>query len=201
MRTISTTLYSFSELSDAAKQKAIANFRAEGLDDQWYDSVFEDAKTIAGLMGIEIDDIFFSGFASQGDGASFTGRYEFAEDSVNAVKQHAPLDTKLHEIAEALVAVQAKVSNSLRSRISTKGRYSHSGTMDFDFSFADEDTVSPDLFNEVEETLKSSLRGFADWIYKQLETDYDALNEDEAIIERIVDQEAEFCDDGSIYSA
>jgi hypothetical protein len=39
------------------------------MDYEWYTSVYDDATEIARLMGIEIKDIGFSGFSSQGDGA------------------------------------------------------------------------------------------------------------------------------------
>ena len=48
MKTICTTVYSFSELSEEAKQKALENLYDLNVDYEWWDGVYEDAKN-AGL--------------------------------------------------------------------------------------------------------------------------------------------------------
>ena len=68
-----TDVYKFSELDKSAKETAMQNWREGHLDYEWWDFVFEDATEIGKLMGIDIDQIYFSGFASQGDGACFEG--------------------------------------------------------------------------------------------------------------------------------
>ena len=78
MKTKTINVYSFDELSEQAKEKAREWFRAGTLDYEWWDGVFEDAKRVGALIGIGIDDIRFSGFWSQGDGASLSGTYTYA---------------------------------------------------------------------------------------------------------------------------
>ncbi|MBJ6915417.1 antitoxin of toxin-antitoxin stability system, partial [Vibrio cholerae] len=83
---IETTVYRLDELSDAAKDKARAWYREGGFDYDWYDSVYEDFQQIAEILGIRFKTrtvrlmgggtrqeprIAFTGFWSQGDGASF----------------------------------------------------------------------------------------------------------------------------------
>ena len=77
MRTETINVYQFNELSDSQKQSVFDNWRINGPDYEWWDCIYDDAKTIAALMGIEIKDIYFSGFSSQGDGACFTGNYAY----------------------------------------------------------------------------------------------------------------------------
>ena len=48
------TVFQFSELSDKAKDKARDWFRQFALDPEWWDSVYEDAKTV-GLIITEFD--------------------------------------------------------------------------------------------------------------------------------------------------
>ena len=50
MKTITTTVYEFDELSDDAKEKAREWYRAGALDYDWWDAVYEDARQ----AGIEI---------------------------------------------------------------------------------------------------------------------------------------------------
>ena len=46
MRTVRTKVYKFNELSDTAKQTAIEKLYDINVDCDWFDSVYEDAKTI-----------------------------------------------------------------------------------------------------------------------------------------------------------
>lgn len=71
MRVLETKVYTFDELSEEAKEKAIENYRyleVELFD--WYDPIYDMFKdTYSDLF--EITNIYFSGFCSQGDGAMF----------------------------------------------------------------------------------------------------------------------------------
>lgn len=56
MRDITFKVYQFSELSEEAKQKAIENCREFALEDQWYEFIYEDAKTIGlEITGFDLD--------------------------------------------------------------------------------------------------------------------------------------------------
>ena len=59
----------YSELSPEAQKIAHENYQPEF----WDNCVIEDAKEQGRLRGFEIDKIYYSGFWSQGDGASWTG--------------------------------------------------------------------------------------------------------------------------------
>lgn len=86
MRIIETTVYKFEELSEPAKEKAREWYRyATNCDfvDFHAASAIEDFCEIASKIGFSIDsdDVHWSGFWSQGDGASFTGYFVLAECS------------------------------------------------------------------------------------------------------------------------
>jgi len=66
------TEFSYQELSAKAQERARQWF-SESLDYEWWDGVYENAKADGPERGFEIEDIRFSGFWSQGDGASWTG--------------------------------------------------------------------------------------------------------------------------------
>jgi hypothetical protein len=44
------------------------------LNYEWYEFVYENFKTDCNAVGVIVHDIHFSGFGSQGDGATFSGR-------------------------------------------------------------------------------------------------------------------------------
>ena len=62
METREYKVYTFDELSALGKEKALEKFREHNLDYEWWDCVYEDAKEVGSLMGIEIGNIYFSGF-------------------------------------------------------------------------------------------------------------------------------------------
>lgn len=212
MRTIETTLYTFDELDESAKERAREWYRrGYEYDTEWYEFVYDDTNAIAEIIGIQIDTvavplmdgskrykpaISFSGFYSQGDGACFTGRYEYAKGSCKNIRSHAPLDTELHRIADELQAIQKRHFYKLYSRITQSGNYCHARTMSvetfWDYS-ADE---YPSL--EVQYEVEQLIRDFADWIYKQLQGEYEYQNSDEAIEESILANEYEFTENGDL---
>lgn len=195
MRIIETKAYQYSELSEEAQEKARESLRTSEFypSNQWWDSTYEDAKTIAALMGIQIDDMRFSGFCKQGDGASYTGRYSYAKGSVKSVKEHAPQDVELHRIAQVLSDNQKLDFYSLTATITrSSSQYVHENTMSIDV----EDSRSENRAPVHEEYLIEALKDFARWIYRQLEKEYDHLMSDEAIAEHITANEYEYTEDG-----
>jgi len=75
MRQETNNIYKFSELEEKAQKTAMDRYREYGLNDDWYDFIFYDFIKKAAKKGFNTtsDNIQFSGFYSQGDGASFTG--------------------------------------------------------------------------------------------------------------------------------
>lgn len=192
-RTETIQVLQFAELSDAAKVKARDWYRStnDGCCD-WSEFVIDDAKAIAALMGIEIDNVGFSGFWSQGDGAHFTGTFGYAKGCTKAVAEYAPLAGGLHAIARDWQALQAANFYKLNGTVSHSGRYQHAFSTDFDV-YHGEAYASDDTTNAVKEVLRSLMN----WIYCQLEDEYNCINADEAVDENITANEYEFTEDGT----
>jgi hypothetical protein len=201
-------LFKFDELSDIAKERARQWFR-ECLDSSDFENVISDAVECARILGVTFDEreyktvgghtrhepaIWWSGFSSQGDGASFDGSYRYARDSVRQIKKHAPQDTTLHAIAQALARVQKRNFYKLCATCKhSGGPYMHSGWMSVDtFRTDDRDSAREEDGNAVRE----ALRHFADWIYKQLREEDQYLNSDEHVDESIEGNEYTFTADG-----
>ena len=129
-----TQTYSFNELSDEAKQVAFNNSLGINVDHwDWYDSTKDDFHTILELVGFYNIDSNFSGFYSQGDGASFSANYRYKKGCLKAVKQHAPNDTELHDIVKGIISHQKNNGYLLSCEVSKRGNYSHSNTMNFNW--------------------------------------------------------------------
>ena len=77
--------FKYQDLDEPAKQKA-RDWYLNGLDYDWWDSVYGMAIEDGYELGFIITDINFSGFCSQGDGACWVGQVD-----VGAwLKAHAP---------------------------------------------------------------------------------------------------------------
>lgn len=191
-----TDVYSFSELSEEAKEHTLEkqyDINVDGYD--WWDGDFDDFKAIGKILGIDIDNVYFSGFSSQGDGACFEGNYEYKKGMRKAIKEYAPKDTELHEIAERLFNIQRKSFYALSATIKHSGHYYH------------EMCTVIDVWNDMQETYASScsddeihdvLRSFMQWIYSQLNKQYDFLTSEEVIIETLECNGYQFTIDGKL---
>lgn len=195
MRTIEKTVFAFDELSGDAKENARDRYRGGNMGHDWWGFVYYDAKEIGKLMGIKIDEIYFSCFSSQGDGACFVGSYSYEKGAAKAIRDYAPQDVELHRIADQLQAVQRQNFYQLAATCTHSGHYCHSGCMSVDVS------DSRDRYRDIggaEDDITPLMRDFADWIYNQLETEYDYQNSDDTVDENIRANEYEFYENGEI---
>lgn len=214
MRVIETTVYQFDELSDKAKERARSWYREASAGDNYLaESVIDDAVRIGELIGVDIDTrpvplhsgktrldpcVYWSGFWSQGDGASFTGTYSRKADAVKAVSEYAPTDEKLNAIVAAIDAAASAIAGEWRAVITqSDSRYSHEYTMQVDLDLQDDDETPAFKYVEQETALLDGFRAFAKWIYRQLESEYEYVNSDESVDETIRANEYEFKADGS----
>lgn len=197
------TEFTFDELSERAKDKARDEYRSDGyLDYEWWDTIYEDAVHMGELIGIEIGtttcfnkdkkpigldiDIFFSGFSSQGDGASFKGSYSYEPDAVQKVQAECN-DEELIRIAQELTLLQLtrrlRGLSKFSAVITTHGYGSHSAIMQVEvYEYEDEGEAAT-----IEDDVTQLMRDFADWIYDQLEDEYDYLMSDEYVDELLND--------------
>lgn len=161
--------YAFKDLSDHAKETARDKFRENAYNYDWWDGIYDDAYTLASLMGIDINTrivnsyhgnpikrlcIGFTGFFSQGDGAHFEGNWNPVKDplaSLTAVMEHAPQDTDLHEIAFDLALMSErcnKLCPDVYVSVTHSGHYSHEYCTSFDIELPTPDHI--DCNNELQ---------------------------------------------------
>lgn len=205
-------VFQFDELDDKAKEKAREWYReASAGDNYWSESVIEDAAQCAECLGIEFDQrpyktmggqtryepcVFWSGFWSQGDGACFEGTWKFQENYEARIKDHAPIDEKLHNIALTLDDLQQRNSGQLSARVKHSGHYNHSGCTDIEVSKIDGEGEELDVDDATYKEVKSALRSFMNWIYTQLQKEYEYQNSDEQVDDNIRGNQYEFHKDG-----
>lgn len=188
MRKVQTTLYTYDELTDPARERARDWYRSTP-DDSWYEPVIDDAKEVLGLLGFTDVDIQFSGFYCQGDGASFTATWCGEGVDEEKLREYAPQDEALHSLAITLKRIadsseegrgQAGLSRASRHPV-------HEYTIRFNFEGVRESD---------EEEFKESARKAMRWVYAQLRALYEHEISDEAVEENIIANGYEFYADG-----
>ena len=187
---IETTVYEFHELAD---------------DWDWWDSVYDDFEEVCRILGIELRTrsvplmgggtrqdpcIWFRGFSSQGDGACFEGTYTYAKRAAGHIREHAPKDTDLHRIADRLFAIQLDNFFQLRADIRHCGRYYHAYSMEV--SVERDSPTYQSLTDGAEDAVTEALRDLANWLYRQLEREWDHMMSDEYADDAIVANEYTF---------
>lgn len=211
-RVIKTTVYKFDELSDQAKEKAREWWRDCENQDSDGSTTYDDAVQCGTILGIEIASrnqkcvltggkprewispaIYYSGFWSQGDGACFEGNYSYAKGASKKIREHAPQDLELHRIADELQKIQVQNFYRLVATMKHRGHYYHSGCMEV---CVDGNEARTKTWAACEETVTQLMRDFADWIYKQLEAEYNWSTADEQVDESIRINEYEFLESG-----
>lgn len=195
-----TQVFTFNELSDSAKEKARDWWKSNGLDYEWWECVYEQYTTACKLFGLDISRIMFSGFWSQGDGASFTGTYSYKKGALQALKKEFPLWTEIHDTCKRLTRMQKPNFYGVNVDISQNGRYCHEMTMRFNVSVYIEGSGERyDIPQGLEDECADIFRDLAKDIYKSLESEYDFLMSDEQVDECILCNEYQFTEGGEIY--
>jgi hypothetical protein len=220
--TLTKTAYTIDELSDAARARAIDRHREWNVHDEWWDSCYECAADAAKHLGLDImgkrvqlrngtvrydPAINFSGFWSQGDGASFAGSFTLNDVDAAALKADFGTNAELHAIADTLDALKSALTalEVTASITNGHGHYSHEYTMRIEvdpFDEHDDDDVIFAMLGavykslDVEATITEAMRDFARWIYRMLEQEYEYLTSDEAIIESLQCNDMLFDEDG-----
>lgn len=166
---ISTTVYTYDELpNDAAKSKARDWFNEGHYDNFWAECVIEhlQAEKLPAL-GFDNTVISYSGFSSQGDGASFTCFIDFLKYCEAFNMALRPMIRRLVESGE--VQVCAKI-------VRTSHHYSHENTVCSDWDIEINRDKYPLIFEALDticEGIQDNARQTMREIYRELEKAYD----------------------------
>lgn len=215
-KTIEVTLYQFDELEDKAKEKAANYYRENWMHHDWWDCTYECMKEDGLKYGFHIKDIRFSGFWSQGDGASWCGAVRVKDwilSKPSKYQEHPTTQIVLALIEEGWVDEQVLVSFS-------SSHYCHENTMDvqgIDHHYRIEEDVEMadgmfkgaqvgDLIRIIDAPqgvlydmsgeLKDAVIAFARTIHRELEDEYDHLTSEEAIAESYAINDVWFTEEG-----
>jgi len=199
MRILETKVYTFEELSEEAKERAIEKNRRINVDYwEWYDNVFDTFKEKYSDL-FEITNMYFSGFYSQGDGAMF---------------EYGGITDKLIDEFIGQLPITDHRKKTLKENIYFSGsgkqhrHYYHEKccwhSINVDYKDVLYHGKYPN-FNELGE-LQIDFEAFieeryidlAQELYQSLEGEYEWHTSDESIRERLIEFEYEFTENGEI---
>ena len=189
------TVYSLNELSEDARKKAIEDFRQGSSEYIDLDCETSEMKRLLSMFGFNDVNLYYSGFWSQGDGASFVGGYRHVAGGLKAVKEEfaGTYWADVIEYLELLEAINKKCFYSLLYRIDSRGNYCHANTMNI--NYIDDYRGNRD-FSKYEDDLLEYVRGIGNTFYRMLEKAFDGYLSDEYLIENIEANEYEFYENG-----
>lgn len=197
MRTIK--VYSFDELSSEAREKACQQVGNSMTDNAWwYDDTFdlfvERCKDYG--MTIDVEDIQFTGFGSQGDGASFTC------DDIDVEKLLQSLGIKMSDGLKEKVLDYIEV-NIIR----TSYRVYHERTVHVQILLEDaleeEEEGIIQYIHDITDTLEFKLENLKDdlcqQLYNDLRQEYDYFHSAEYVDEVAYENNMLFLANGLVY--
>ena len=214
--------YSFEELSPKAQQNALENNRDFNVDyDGWEDGVTEGFKEDMREIGIDDITISYTGFNSQGDGASFTSNDIDTRKLFNAagIKSDGALDMEVDDDRSKgvnkefydLLDTMEDIGQLERNRIKPEeirvtierisSRYYHENTVRANVEIWDEPDgweEPPNFTSELEDKITDYIRGLCRKLYRYLEDEYDYLTSDESVKSTLIDNDYEFDEKGNI---
>jgi hypothetical protein len=193
MRTTKQKVYTIDELDEAARERALDSIREGQADYDWWDTTYDQfvdewkgvidfntkpVKLMSGKTRYD-PEIFFSGFWSQGDGASFYGTIG-VYDYLKITKQL----TKYRSLAKASAGENYtwKIEE-----IPHGGGGCHSGYMTIDGYDWDgfENERAANQYSALVPEVKQWVRGLADDLYNRLQSEYEWLTSEESCLDSI----------------
>lgn len=215
MRTIHTNVYKYDELSKEAQAVARDWYREMSAGDNYFaEHVTEEFKEVAKACGFSLggsrcgdDGIQWSGFASQGDGASFTGSWCASRVNVAALLADRPAEWVDKDGVKNVCEGNARLAVILNgfARLAEMDAQAYGGAeashcghwMQCTYSTECEDDLigGPDI-EEREEMFKELCNDLAHDFYRNLEQEYEYQNSDDVVAENIEINEYEFTESG-----
>ena len=205
-------------MSDSNKQALIEKYRDINVEHDWWEYTIDDFKERMQIFyGIAAYDVSFSGFWSQGDGASFEGHVS-----------NVPSFLQAHDLMESypMLIKLLEEDGAVHISVVRRGLYQHENTMYIDVCQSDqfcnlnkyghlfrpyrEEDSDCDVrvkavefmdkkldaeIQDLEEVALEIFREHARGLYRLLNDEYDYLTSDEAVWDSVVTNELDRFDE------
>ena len=197
---VQITLFTFDELPEESQQKLIEGFRQD-YDPDYSHIYYNFINDMSEQYGadIKVDDIQWSGFWSQGDGACFT--CDFDEEVIFPILKKLVFGMEQVQVLDAL-GVELYSAKSIRCGASNHYAHENTVTGNLVFNVPAGKEFNHEIALSLEEELTGIIRESCKDLYRMLEAYYDEETEDEAIKLRIKEYYpgCNFRKDGTIFA-
>lgn len=199
------TIEEWKEQDKEVYEKILEKENYINVDHDWWDFELEYFYEQLKALGFENTDIRFSGFSSQGDGASFTG--DWVSDRMWSLKTMKEKGVTLQDWALELRRILKGNMKDLKAKYETfsikrtSHHYAHENTVSiFDAEYwnsrkKEQYGIPPEQEEDIMEGCRSAMRE----IHRLLENSYDYLTSDEAIVETLLCNGYKFDREGKIW--
>jgi len=202
--------YTIDELPAAIRNDVIERERSyeyEHIYEDWYEDTFDSIKAELEELGLHDIEIEFSGFHSQGDGASFTADL-YSEDKNSFVEKTLGLKDIPKDVASELAISIVRIDrqhcheNTIRGEVEVDGEDEIQRVSPFTGKpiFVDLEPLMIDVepyAEEIEAALTKWARSKSIEIYDTLRKAYEEMFSDETIINSIRMRETKFDSGGN----
>lgn len=181
-------LFTIDKLSDSARAKVIEVNRYNLAQfDGWDEFILDRWKEKLAALGFEDVEILYSGFASQGDGASFTTREIDISKYIRAThqdKEHFP---------RLLVQLEANLIDNecAVTRVNFHHNHENSVIAVVEFLPGADDPCSEEMAN-LELEMADRVKSLCKKMYRELEQEHDGLVADASVLEELRQTEVLF---------
>ena len=180
---VTATAYTYDELTEDAQKTAIEKCRTATTEDfEWWRDDYDYWKEKLAKLGYEVEDIWFSGFWSQGDGACFEGSLNVLEwlEATDGEKQDASTRS-LRYWLKRLDPAAAYVN------IGHRGNYCHKFTMYVEVEWAEwpEPPKAGEQLLALEPAILDHARDMAQKIYDGLQETCEGMMKDDYIADHL----------------
>lgn len=174
------------------KDELIEKYWDINVDHDWWQFTYDEFKIEMQTKGITVNDMNFTGFYSQGDGASFTGRI----DMIAFLKVH---ELEQRFMGATFFAGQGELYVDINRGSS---RYYHENSVNIDieedmYNNFEDDSVRYQVYETMQDVLETEwkdletevediCKGYMQDLYSKLRDEYESLTSREAIWETIV---------------
>lgn len=194
---IEETVYTIDELREQFPEvykRVIEKNYDINVDNAWYDCIEYDYIEQLKKIGFYDLKIYFSGFYSQGDGASFSGKWYKNSVDLDKVNLEELCSNKIKQLYYTLLDLTNSCSDG-SFRIYTSGHYYHENTMRIESEFIDEDD---ELIPYDDCMILEECKSVSRELYRSLKDDYEYLTSEPAILETLQCNEYYFDLSGNI---
>jgi len=202
-RFIQVPVWSFEEADEKLREKILEKHRDFNTDYDWYEFVYEDWKEKLEALGYMKPDINFSGFWSQGNGASFTCEYldsskvkerfltEEESETLNNCEVYGKVERISHHYSH---------ENTVRANISDCDYSEHIYELesdDYEQYIAIVNKIDR-ILADLEKMVTDEVRDLSRQIYRELEKEFEYQTSGESVSESLISNGYLFDENGDI---